>query len=245
LQLFATFGLDPDHYWAVGDTYTIHEYDGQAWECIYQTGYLMWAVWASAPDDLWTGGFYGGIYHWDGNEWSGDVPGNDLPIYGLWGFGNGDIYAVGAQGKIVHNDRSGWQVMDSGTSSTLNDVWGPHPGLLFAVGYDGVILRHDATSAVPGTGFGRAKLRAAPNPANPGTVIHFELALADAVSLTIFDARGNRVRTLASRRALGAGPQSLPWDGRDDQGRTVPSGVYLVQITGSSICTSTKITMME
>jgi flagellar hook assembly protein FlgD len=46
------------------------------------------------------------------------------------------------------------------------------------------------------------------------------------VTLTLHDAAGRRVRTLVTGAVLTAGPQEAQWNGRDDAGRAVRSGVY-------------------
>jgi hypothetical protein len=50
-------------------------------------------------------------------------------------------------------------------------------------------------------------------------------------SLLIFDASGRTVRRFASRRPLSGG-DAVVWDGLDEAGRAVPSGVYLVRLDG-------------
>ena len=68
-----------------------------------------------------------------------------------------------------------------------------------------------------------------PNPFNPQTAIHFELAQPGSVDLRVFDSRGHLLRTLgAASRPVGL--QSLPWDGRDQLGNSLPSGVYFYQV---------------
>lgn len=70
---------------------------------------------------------------------------------------------------------------------------------------------------------------AAPNPFNPRTVIRFELPDEAAISLVIFNGRGERVRSLWNG-VLPRGPQAQKWDGRDDRGRPVSSGVYFYRL---------------
>jgi PKD repeat protein len=65
-----------------------------------------------------------------------------------------------------------------------------------------------------------------PNPFNPRTVLRFDLPSALPVSVEIYDARGRRVRTLL-QGDLPAGSHQAVWDGCDDGGRPVVSGVYL------------------
>jgi hypothetical protein len=65
-----------------------------------------------------------------------------------------------------------------------------------------------------------------PNPFNPSTRIEFSIPDEYPVLLRIFDIRGGVVRVLVNGR-FGAGVHSAAWDGRDEGGRTVPSGVYV------------------
>ncbi len=78
----------------------------------------------------------------------------------------------------------------------------------------------------------RAPLLAAPapNPFNPQTDLAFEIAEPGRARLVIHDAAGRRVRTLLDAE-LPAGLHTRAWDGRDDAGRRVSSGAYLVRLT--------------
>lgn len=64
-----------------------------------------------------------------------------------------------------------------------------------------------------------------PNPFNPSTTIAYELAADGPVCLEIFNVRGQRVATLVNKRQT-SGLQKLIWDGKDDNGRLLGSGVY-------------------
>ena len=68
-----------------------------------------------------------------------------------------------------------------------------------------------------------------PNPFNAGTVIQFELSQADRVSLDIYDVQGRFVRQLWDE-PLPGGVHSLTWDGRDDSGISVATGIYLSRL---------------
>lgn len=74
--------------------------------------------------------------------------------------------------------------------------------------------------------------RAAPNPFGTQTVFEFELGRPGELALTIYDVDGRRVRLLADER-MAAGKHTLAWNGRDDQGRLVASGVYYYRLTGA------------
>jgi len=64
-----------------------------------------------------------------------------------------------------------------------------------------------------------------PNPFNPGTTIQFSLD-EGAFSVKVYNMRGERVKVLADGTGS-AGTQSVEWDGTDEYGSTVASGVYL------------------
>ncbi len=66
----------------------------------------------------------------------------------------------------------------------------------------------------------------APNPFNPSTKLSFNLPEPGRVDLTVYDARGHRIRTVL-RGHRQDGYFEAKWDGRDDQGRVQPGGVYL------------------
>jgi hypothetical protein len=73
----------------------------------------------------------------------------------------------------------------------------------------------------------------APNPFNPSTVIRFATEADDRVAVRIFNVRGELVRAFAERW-LPQGSHSIGWDGRNDRGQDVPSGIYYAQASSSS-----------
>ncbi len=90
----------------------------------------------------------------------------------------------------------------------------------------------NAGTGVPDVGMttALAHLRpAAPNPFNPSTDLRFTLDRAGRVELSIFDARGRRVRSFPDTH-YAAGDHARRWNGRDDTGRKVASGVYEVRM---------------
>ena len=68
-----------------------------------------------------------------------------------------------------------------------------------------------------------------PNPFNSGTAIRFALPTQARVELAVYNLAGQKLATLLEgvRRA---GSYSLNWDGRDDQGRELASGIYLYRL---------------
>ncbi|MFQ5650313.1 MAG: FlgD immunoglobulin-like domain containing protein [bacterium] len=68
-----------------------------------------------------------------------------------------------------------------------------------------------------------------PNPFNPSTTIRFELSTSRFVTLRIYNTLGQEVRTLASGEYAG-GKYEIAWDGSDDAGQHVTSGVYFLRM---------------
>ena len=68
-----------------------------------------------------------------------------------------------------------------------------------------------------------------PNPFNPTTSISFDLSERCDVKLDVYNMLGKRVATLEDGE-MSAGRYSVVWDGRDDSGRSVPTGIYLYRI---------------
>lgn len=73
--------------------------------------------------------------------------------------------------------------------------------------------------------------RARPNPFDRTTTIAFRLPEDGALELTVHDVAGRAVRRLVTG-VRSAGPHEIQWDGRDDAGRALPSGVYFYRIRG-------------
>jgi hypothetical protein len=70
-----------------------------------------------------------------------------------------------------------------------------------------------------------------PNPSRGRIVLEFELRASERVALDVFDVHGRRVRRLAEG-GYPAGRHRATWQGEDDQGRPVGTGVYLVRLQG-------------
>lgn len=83
-----------------------------------------------------------------------------------------------------------------------------------------------------------------PNPFNPTTRIGFELPRAGQVTMVIFNILGQRVRELANR-AYAAGKHEITWDGKDDWGTEVSSGIYFYRLRSGSTTLSRKMLLLR
>ena len=75
-------------------------------------------------------------------------------------------------------------------------------------------------------------LAAWPNPFNPATDLRFTLDSEATVALDVYDVAGRHLRQLAAG-SLGAGDHQFRWDGQDDAGHGLPSGVYFARLSGA------------
>ncbi|HSG29267.1 MAG TPA: T9SS type A sorting domain-containing protein, partial [Candidatus Krumholzibacterium sp.] len=83
-----------------------------------------------------------------------------------------------------------------------------------------------------------------PNPFNPVTTIRFSVAERGHASLRIFDVRGALVKTLVDR-IVDAGEVSILWDGTDDGGNRISSGVYFLNLRKGEETMTRKMIMLR
>jgi hypothetical protein len=84
----------------------------------------------------------------------------------------------------------------------------------------------------------------APNPFNPTTSIKFTIAEDSYVTLAVYDVSGRRIRTLVDRD-LKANFYRVEWDGRNDEGRRVTSGMYFYRLHAGSFVRSRKMILLR
>ena len=83
-----------------------------------------------------------------------------------------------------------------------------------------------------------------PNPFNPSTVIGYDLPSRSDVRIDIYNVLGQSVRTLVSE-AQSAGKHTAEWDGRDANGHSVASGVYLYRLQAGGFVQTKKMVLAK
>jgi subtilisin family serine protease len=89
-----------------------------------------------------------------------------------------------------------------------------------------------------------ALYQSSPNPFGPHTAIRLDVPRSGPVLLEIFDVNGRRLRTLVDG-VLSPGPKALAWDGTDDGGRPVGSGVYFCRMHAGQFQATRKMTLLR
>lgn len=84
-----------------------------------------------------------------------------------------------------------------------------------------------------------------PNPFNPTTNINYELPQTAAVNLIIYNMRGEVVRRLVQNQHQSAGRYTVQWDGADENGHSVPTGVYFYRIQAGDFVKAFKMTLIK
>jgi flagellar hook assembly protein FlgD len=89
-------------------------------------------------------------------------------------------------------------------------------------------------------------LIAHPNPFSKLTTVSFGKELgAESIELKIYDSSGRMVRDLLLPTAYSVVPTTISWDGTDQFGQTLPSGVYFIRLEGDDYRVSQKIVKLK
>ncbi len=83
-----------------------------------------------------------------------------------------------------------------------------------------------------------------PNPFNPETSINYSITAGGNVSLTIYNALGQKIRTLVNGVQAG-GDYQVTWNGRDDRGVQVSTGLYFYRLTTGGFSSIRKMTFLK
>jgi hypothetical protein len=84
-----------------------------------------------------------------------------------------------------------------------------------------------------------------PNPFNPTTTIRYYLESPVKVKMVVYNAIGQKVKTLIEGDSQLSGSHTISWDGQDDQGRSVASGIYLYQLTAGKNSAARKMLLVR
>ncbi len=154
-----------------------------------------------------------------------DDPDGHCPVYAELVLDGSQVFALRPQsldyaGPVEYRSATGIPALDNGNWTTAL--------VRFSDNQTDEVTLENTVSAVGSPGLGLA-VTASPNPFTGQTQLAFALVRGQQVQLTIYDLAGRRIRTLVASD-LSAGSHFHSWDGRDDQGRRQPAGVYFTML---------------
>lgn len=205
---------------------------------------------STAGDATWIHTFYPGVF-WTspGGDYTGLVTATaTVKDTGFYDWTSAQLATdVEAMAEDPANN-FGWILIgDENTSlstkrfNTKDNNTGPWPVLIVEYGPPGL----NPTTVEPvETPVATHLERPFPNPFNPSTTIAFSLDVGSQVRLDIYDVAGRRVRTLLDERRT-ATRHTVVWDGRNDAGEGMPSGVYFVRLEAPSLTETRKVLLLK
>ena len=190
----------------------------------------------------------------DGDTWTipdavPDLSVWDLAVHGDRLFVGGPFASIGGQaaGGVAAYDGAAWDYLDGGVTGGTGYVNEVHPtvdgvlvggSFLLAGGYSSPRMAFWSEPTVTGVDDGGEDAPApaatdaicAPNPFNASTTVSFAVSQAGPGQITVHDVRGHRVRRV-DQHWIPTGDHRWNWDGRDEAGRSMPSGTYFITLT--------------
>jgi hypothetical protein len=83
-----------------------------------------------------------------------------------------------------------------------------------------------------------------PNPFNPDTIISFSLGSDSFVNIEVFNAKGQKVKTLLNENRV-SGDHHVVWNGKDDNNHSISSGLYFFKMTTDGYSQTKKMILMK
>lgn len=186
------------------------------------------------------------------------TPGSSYgPVSPIWSYSAAGFYSNHLGGNqrlpngntIISESTSGnlFEVTSNGTI-----VWNYSPGgeivrvLRYGTDYSGLAQLVDVSNINQDNNPKSFELHQNfPNPFNPTTNINFELPNSSDVSLVVYDILGNEIKNLISNKNQTSGSHTVQWDGKNNSGLNVSSGVYFYKLISGDFSKTMKMLLMK
>jgi hypothetical protein len=169
----------------------------------------------------------------DGAVWHLTFSGGQNRVLRLTGL---DQIPDGMQAWLIFDDENRVLPTDGGDIILKNETFGAE----LLIGTEG-FLSSQLGDLVPKT---FALHQNYPNPFNPNTTIRFDLPNEALVRLDVYNILGRKVTTLINQ-PMQPGYHSIEWNGNDDNGRTIASGVYFYRLQAGDNTAKKKMVVLK
>ncbi|MCF8242719.1 MAG: choice-of-anchor A family protein [Melioribacteraceae bacterium] len=197
--------------------------DGDTWTKQFNgmTAQHIYSITIDANDNVFAGSWLNGVY-------ASDTYGDEFENLGLNGFGV----------NIVFNIEDGGDKLAKTTAKYNNVYVGTTNGSIY---WHSPIVDVKESKTQPDKFILSQNY---PNPFNPTTTINFTLPSKEVVKLQIYDMLGREVKTLLNNE-FESGEHKVTWNGTDDLGNKLASGVYLYRLTAGDFIKSHKMIYLK
>ena len=227
-----TYDNGQSEYWKLAS------YNDTTWTRFFEDSYNYGAtmsVTIDHDDVVWIGNYPANLCFFDGEELVkhfgeeiiGDTTPHDIavgPDGEVWIITNGSVIKYNGSDWIVYDTNNRLPSIPRAICIDENNIkWiGTITGVSRLV--DNPVEVEEAPEPVAFSITGNY-----PNPFNPETTIQFSLDMESLVSLNIFDVTGQKIKALVADH-IPAGSHAVVWDGTDDAGTAVASGIYFCRM---------------
>ena len=238
----------------------VYSYDGKIWTW-YNTGNSRLAhrmvndISIDPNNRKWFATDDGGISCFDGSDWITYCTENSGLISNkvetILADSNGNIWAGTKFGLSCFNG-SAWKTYTMENSmlshNHIYDIVEDHEGVIWIGTLNGLVqFNPDRSTQVLHTQSSPSSISIIgnyPNPFNPSTTIHFYVPESGVTDLVIHNVLGQRIRKLISE-SIPAGTHFIVWNGKDDNGIPVSSGIYIPLLKTGDATSTYKMIMYK
>ena len=143
-------------------------------------------------------------------------------------------FAFWYEGRNGVERKANYQIQENGFPVSSNTLFTGLPGDFYTLSFN----HEEESAAIP------YSFSCYPNPFNPETTVSFSLKTEAEVELVIYNIRGQKIRTLADE-TFRPDTYNITWNGDNDNGKKVSSGVYFVKLKIDSEVLTNKVIMLK
>ena len=221
--------------------------EGENWKEILniKTGKIT-SIASPTDSTIYVATDYGTVYKSSdgGASWDSSSLPIPIPILSLLASGPDSVY-VGTLNKGVYQSTDGgktWREMNQELIPKKVNSLDKVGNTLYAGTPDGVweytIPQGISERREP---FKNIRMEISPNPVKKSTGISLQLPMKETINLKVYDATGRLIKTLVKAQSLEPKTYTIKWDGRDEKGNLLPSGVYFVRLETKGVAKTEKV----